>query len=112
MVDTGGSQTKTAARSRKQPPRHTPGQTLGAFLVAALFCAGTLYYLTWRLTVTNWTLWWLGVPLLLAELFSIFSTLGLLYTTWPRPYPPIHASLDPSTLPVFVLIPPCQARME
>ncbi len=85
---------------------------MGAFLVFAFFCVSTLYYVVWRVAVVNWTFWWVGVPLLLAETFSIVNTLGLLYTAWPYPEPLIQASLDPSRLPVYVLIPTVNEGVE
>ena len=70
-----------------------------------VFFAATLYYLAWRVAVVNWAFWWIGVPLLLAELFSILNTLGLLYTAWPRPEPAINATEDPARFPIFIFIP-------
>lgn len=50
-------------------------------------------------------MWWISLPLLLAELFSVLSLLGLLYTTWPRASPKTDVRQDPHSLPVFILIP-------
>jgi len=99
----------TAERTGAQTPTRNPARAvaplLPAFLVFAAFLAGTVYYFVWRLAVVNWALWWVGVPLLLAEVFSVFNTLGLQYTAWPRPVPQICANEDPFQFPVCIMIP-------
>ena len=109
MVNQSGSEQETASkrsgvRAASETASENPDRVLPA-LVFALFLAGTVYYFTWRVAVVNWVLWWIGLPLLLAEIFSVFNTLGLQYTAWPRPVPRLHASEDPSLFPIYLMIP-------
>lgn len=76
-----------------------------AFVVTALFLICTVYYMLWRFVATSWEFWWIGLPLLLAELFGVLNTLGLQYTVWPRSPQPLDACLDPSHLPIYIMIP-------
>ena len=62
-------------------------------------------YLLFRVQVINWAAWWVALPLFLAEMHGLTHGLGLQYTLWPRPSPVLFAEEDPSTRPVFVLIP-------
>ncbi len=64
-----------------------------------------LAYLGWRVTVVNWHLAWIAVPLFLAELHAAIESVGMAYTLWPRRERVMAAREDPSQLPIFVLIP-------
>jgi cellulose synthase/poly-beta-1,6-N-acetylglucosamine synthase-like glycosyltransferase/putative flippase GtrA len=75
------------------------------FMLAAAVGISSVDYLAWRLAMTNWSNWWISVPLFVAELFGALHTLGLQYTAWPRPEPHINASDDPTHRPIFIFIP-------
>jgi cellulose synthase/poly-beta-1,6-N-acetylglucosamine synthase-like glycosyltransferase len=95
----------TEERSYAPAPCPRTIHLVGAAVVFIAFLASTFYYLVWRVAIINWAFWWIGVPLLLAELFGIVNTLGLQYTVWPRAEPVINASDDPASLPIYIMIP-------
>ena len=64
-----------------------------------------VYYLWFRLQIVPWAVWWIALPLLLAEMHGMLHTLGLQYTLWPRSAPRVHDDEDPSRRPIFILIP-------
>jgi len=68
----------------------------------ALSAAG---YLLFRVQIIHWAAWWIALPLLGAEMHGLAHTLGLQYTLWPRPAPPVSIEEDPSQRPIFILIP-------
>jgi cellulose synthase/poly-beta-1,6-N-acetylglucosamine synthase-like glycosyltransferase len=74
-------------------------------MLAAAVAISSVDYLTWRLEMTNWSSWWISLPLFVAELFGALHTLGLQYTVWPRPDPRIDASDDPTRRPIYIFIP-------
>ena len=80
-------------------------QLMASSAIFFAFLACTVYYLVWRVAVVNWEFWWIGVPLLLAELFGISNSLGLQYTVWPRCAPRINACEDPASFPIYMMIP-------
>ena len=75
--------------------------------LALAVAVATLDYVSWRLTATNWSAWWISVPLLCAEVFGALHVLGFQYTVWPWSPPPESAQGedDPSRLPIFIFIP-------
>lgn len=98
----------TPKRTLRRPISSTLSRLLPAWTSSAVslaFLACTVYYLLWRVSILNWRFWWIGVPLLLAEMFGIFNSLGLLYTVWPRPAPVIQDIDDPALFPIYILIP-------
>ena len=88
------------AMRRRAGPRgaRTAALAAGVWLSAA-------GYLLFRVQVINWVAWWVALPLFLAEIHGLAHTLGLQYTLWPRPVPVVCVEEDPSTRPIFVLIP-------
>jgi cellulose synthase (UDP-forming) len=62
-------------------------------------------YLSWRFAVTNWSGWWIAIPLLAAETLGAIHTLGFQYTLWPWKRPQLRLSEDPTQYPIFVFIP-------
>lgn len=75
------------------------------FTLAVGTCVATLNYLSWRAGQINWHVFWIAVPLFLAELLGAAHTLGLQYTIWPRPKPKWRHNEDPTLRPIFILIP-------
>ena len=41
-------------------------------------------YFTWRVGVVNLSAFWIGIPLIAAEMFGALHALGFQYTVWPR----------------------------
>jgi cellulose synthase (UDP-forming) len=85
---------ETGERSR---PRR---QALVRFLVALTLILGTTYVI-WRwLDSVNWSVWWIAVPLLLAEMYSLGDAFLFGATMWRRkergepPPPPADATVD------------------
>jgi cellulose synthase/poly-beta-1,6-N-acetylglucosamine synthase-like glycosyltransferase len=82
-------------------------QAAEARVVLLAVCVGltAVDYVSWRFGVINWSQWYVGLPLFLAELFAAWHTVGLHFTIWPRVPATPHPTEDPTVLPVFVLIP-------
>jgi cellulose synthase/poly-beta-1,6-N-acetylglucosamine synthase-like glycosyltransferase len=82
-------------------------QAAPARVVTLAVCVGltAVDYLSWRFGVVNWSQWYVGLPLFLAELFAAGHAIGLHFTIWPRVQASPQATDDPTMLPVFVLIP-------
>ncbi|WP_261556614.1 glycosyltransferase [Frankia tisae] len=78
--------------------------------VGVLF--STVDYLTWRISVTNWSAAWLALPLLVAEVFGALHALGLQATIWPKEPPPLRQIDDPSHFPIYILIPTAGESMS
>jgi len=74
-------------------------------LLAAAVGTTTVDYLTWRLSMVNWSSWWVAVPLFIAEASGAIHTLGLQYTVWPRPKLEIRASDNIRRRRIFIFIP-------
>ena len=74
-------------------------------MLAIAVGVATLDYLSWRLLATNWSGWWLSVPLLCAEVFGALHVLGFQFTVWPWSPPAIVQGKDPTRLPIFIFIP-------
>ncbi len=70
----------------------------------ALFTA-TVDYLSWRVTIVNWPMWWIAVPLLLAEFHAAVHTVGFHVTLWPRQQQPLNITTDPTRRPIFIFVP-------
>jgi cellulose synthase (UDP-forming) len=75
-------------------------QTLVRLLVALTLTFGTTY-VTWRwIDSLNWAVWWIAVPLVLAEMFSLVDAFLFGATMWRRkergepPPPPDSATVD------------------
>lgn len=65
----------------------------------------SLDYMSWRLIATNWSGWWISVPLLCAEVFGALHVFGFQFTIWPWSPPAIAHGEDPTRLPIFIFIP-------
>jgi cellulose synthase (UDP-forming) len=74
-------------------------------LLALGVTMSTIDYLSWRFVVTNWSGWWVSVPLLLAEMLGALHVLGFQLTVWPWRAPAIERSEDPTRYPIFIFIP-------
>ncbi len=81
-----------------------------------VLCAGAgvalADYLGWRTSVNDWQVWWVSMPLFLAECFGMLHTFGLLYTVWPHEEPALERSVDTDRLPIFVMIPTVNEGVE
>lgn len=53
-----------------------------AFIYTTILAAGS--YLLFRIGTINWDLWWLAIPLFLAEAFSLMHIAGFQYTVWAK----------------------------
>ena len=82
-------------------------QAAQARIVVLAVCVGltAVDYLSWRLSVINWSQWYVGLPLFLAELFAAWHAIGLHFTIRPRVQATPQPTDDPTRLPIFVLIP-------
>jgi cellulose synthase/poly-beta-1,6-N-acetylglucosamine synthase-like glycosyltransferase len=85
--------------------KHEPVPLALTLLMSVVTILMTFRYITWRLAVTSWHLWWLSLPLLAAELFTAFHILGYQFTVWPRRSRPLDLIDNPAMLPIFVFIP-------
>lgn len=75
-------------------------------IVLALATAiASVDYATWRVQMTNWTAWFISVPLLLAEALGMVHTLGLQWTLWPRKAPRVRHAENPTHRPIYIFIP-------
>src|SRR5262249_53611805 len=74
-------------------------------IVAVAVVVATVDYLSWRFIATNWSGWWISVPLLCAEAFGMLHVLGFQFTVWPWPPSLIEQSEDPTRLPIYIFIP-------
>ncbi len=81
------------------------GKQAMTMLLGIAICVSSVDYLAWRFAVSNWSGWWIALPLLAAETFGALHTLGFQYTLWPWIPPARQHSEDPTRLPVFVFIP-------
>ncbi len=87
--------------ARRKMTRHDKQTAILTAMVAATICD----YLVWRAGVINWQAPWLSIPLYAAEVFAALQILGFHYTLWPREPVRLSDDEDPTTRPVFVLIP-------
>ena len=73
--------------------RHRLGQIRGVVVLTSLL---GLNYVTWRwLFSVNWDAWWIGVPLVLAETYSLIDSLLFGLGMWrlrERGDPPVRRS--------------------
>src|SRR3954447_20289367 len=86
-----------------QPPRLTRRLLLVRVLIAANLLLG-LVYLSWRYAASiNWSYWWIAVPLILAETYSLIDACFFGLTMWklraPRRPPPAESD---ATVDVFI----------
>ena len=65
----------------------------------------TVDYLSWRFVSTNWSGWWVALPLLFAETLGGLHILGFQFTVWPWSPPEIVGEEDPTLYPIYVFIP-------
>jgi cellulose synthase/poly-beta-1,6-N-acetylglucosamine synthase-like glycosyltransferase len=87
-------------------------RSLAVSFLAPAVGLSALSYLTWRLTVVNWTCWWVAVPLFVAEAFGAVHTLGLQYTIWPRASARTATKENPFRRPIFIFIPTVNEGVE
>lgn len=70
----------------------TPGRLVAARVLAVLVACSGLAYIGWRWTDTlNWNAWWIAIPLVLAETYSLGESLLFSFMSWRasrRPAPP------------------------
>ncbi|HEX6478233.1 MAG TPA: glycosyltransferase [Ktedonobacteraceae bacterium] len=65
----------------------------------------TVDYLSWRFVSTNWSGWWVALPLLCAETLGGLHVLGFQFTVWPWSPPQTIGEKDPTWYPIYVFIP-------
>ncbi len=93
-------------RDRRLLDRSTPGRRIVAVRVVALLAAAAgLDYIVWRWAASvNWRSWWIAVPLVLAETYSVIDSLLFALGAWrlrergEPPAPPV----DDVTVDVFI----------
>ncbi|HEX6395438.1 MAG TPA: glycosyltransferase [Acidimicrobiales bacterium] len=66
---------------------------------------GGIDYVSWRFVVTNWSGWWIAIPLLGAETLGAIHVLGFQVTLWPWEAPKTRQLDDPTQFPIFILVP-------
>jgi cellulose synthase/poly-beta-1,6-N-acetylglucosamine synthase-like glycosyltransferase len=79
---------------------------------AVAVAVASVDYVSWRLAVTNWSGWWIAVPLLWAEVFGAVHVLGFQFTTWPWPSKPLDPREDPTLYPIFIAVPTVDEGIE
>ena len=91
----------------------SPGrdQTIRMVLALGVVVAG-IDYVSWRFVVTNWGGWWIAVPLLAAETLGAIHVVGYQLTLWPSPQPKLDEVDDPTSNPIFILIPTVDEGVE
>lgn len=84
-------------------PDASVGRFPAAWMRLLILCTGLLgiNYITWRwMASLNWSAWWIAVPLVLAETYSVIDSLLFALTMWrllrrnPPPPPPDGATVD------------------
>ncbi|AHC25037.1 MULTISPECIES: glycosyltransferase family 2 protein [Mycobacteriaceae] len=84
-------------------PDASVGRFPSAWMRLLILCTGLLgiNYITWRwMASLNWSAWWIAVPLVLAETYSVIDSLLFALTMWrrlrrnPPPPPPDGATVD------------------
>ncbi|WP_172631819.1 glycosyltransferase [Dictyobacter arantiisoli] len=85
--------------------KHVTVSKLMPMLLGMLVGIASIDYLSWRFAVTNWSGWWIAIPLLAAETMGAIHTLGFQYTLWPWPHPRLRLTEDPTRFPVYIFIP-------
>ena len=79
-------------------------KTLTLILSVMTVCLA-IRYIAWRCEINDWRVWWLSLPLLIAEIFTAFHILGYQYTIWPRKVLDLHITEDVSPMPIYMFIP-------
>jgi len=95
--------------ARKEPRAFVRTLTLILSVMTVLLA---IRYIAWRFEINDWRIWWLSLPLLVAEVFTAFHILGYQYTIWPRKSLAIDISTDVSNFPIFVFIPTVNEGLE
>ncbi|HEX4863777.1 MAG TPA: glycosyltransferase, partial [Acidimicrobiales bacterium] len=86
-------------------------ETIRMVLAVGVVVAG-IDYVSWRFVVTNWGGWWIALPLLGAETLGALHVLGYQITLWPSPQPNLDDVEDPTSNPIFILIPTVNEGVE
>jgi cellulose synthase (UDP-forming) len=91
----------------------SPGrdETIRMVLALGVVVAG-IDYVSWRFVVTNWFGWWIALPLLAAETLGAIHVLGYQITLWPSPQPKLDEVEDPTSNPIFILVPTVNEGVE
>ncbi|BBZ63006.1 glycosyltransferase family 2 protein [Mycolicibacterium monacense] len=88
---------------RHQLPEISPGKYPSPWLRLLILCTALLgiNYIVWRwFGSINWAAWWIAVPLVIAETYSVIDSLLFAMTMWkmlrrnPPPPPPDDATVD------------------
>lgn len=94
------------------PPNEPRSRRQMGHAIAIVAMLASTAYLSWRVSQTvNWLAWWLGVPLILCELYASLTLALFLFVTWNP------ASAPPELSPTFrgklaVLIPTFNESVE
>ena len=86
------------------PPRPRPSLRFAVIRVLAVLSVilGT-NYIVWRwLASINWDAWWIAVPLVLAETYSLIDTFFFCLTMWRARQRPLPVSAPQGTADVFI----------
>ena len=88
-------------------PDASVGRFPSAWMRLLILCTGLLgiNYITWRwMASLNWSAWWIAVPLILAETYSVIDSLLFAFGAWKlreRGEPPTAPTTD-VTVDVFI----------
>ena len=81
-------------------------------VLAVAVGVATVDYLSWRFVSTNWSGWWVALPLLFAETLGGLHVLGFQFTVWPWSPPEVLDGQESTRLPIFVFIPTVSEGVE
>jgi cellulose synthase (UDP-forming) len=104
IVDAFAPATQSASRHRRSPRRDQSIRLALLRVICTLTVVSGFSYVGWRwLDSLNWAAWWIAVPLVLAETYSLIDVTLFATTVWrSRPRDPAHPAPPGSTVDVYI----------